>query len=59
MNKHTENLANLEYCYEKCELGKAKGKEFIEENNSAFDAAIDFHIFVEECKKTCNKCIEA
>lgn len=48
-------IEGLEYCYTICEKGKAKGKQFLDDNNSAFDAALDFRFFVDECKKTCNK----
>lgn len=42
-----------EYCIKHCELGCKKSKEFLDQSNSAYDAALDMHWFVEECKKTC------
>jgi hypothetical protein len=44
----------IEYCFEHCTVGKAKSKELLATNNSAYDAAIDFNYFVEDCKKTCS-----
>ena len=41
------------YCIKKCPLGKQKSKEFLNYNNSAYDAAIDMQLFVENCKTTC------
>lgn len=42
-----------EYCIKNCELGRRKSRELLDQNNSAYDAALDMHWFVEECKKTC------
>ena len=50
------------YCVTECELGKRKQKEFLEKNNSAYDAALDMIWFVEDCMRTCprfNKAEEA
>lgn len=42
-----------EYCIKHCELGCKKSKELLDKHNSAYDAALDMHWFVEGCKKTC------
>ena len=44
---------NISYCDKICPLGSKKSEEFLDKNNSVFDAAIDFTYFVEECFKTC------
>ena len=44
---------NIGYCDNICPLGSKKSEEFLDKNNSVFDAAIDFTYFVEECFKTC------
>lgn len=44
---------NLDYCYEKCTIGNCASKEFLNNNNSAYDAAMDFLRFTEDCFKTC------
>jgi hypothetical protein len=41
------------YCIKECPLGKEKSEEFLNRNNSAYDAAMDMYFFVEECKNTC------
>ena len=46
-------MQDIMYCYEHCKIGKAASDTFLELNNSAFDAAIDFRCFVENCFKTC------
>lgn len=43
----------LEYCYNHCSKGKKISEEFLEKNNSVYDAASDFWAFTEECFKTC------
>ena len=43
------------YCIDVCPIGKAKTTEFLEKNNSVFDAVTDMNIFVDHCKKTCPK----
>jgi hypothetical protein len=42
-----------DYCIKECPLGIEKSKEFLEINNSAYDAAMDMHFFVEKCINTC------
>lgn len=44
---------DLDYCYKCCEKGQKAGKEFLEKNNSVFDAASDFWAFTDKCFKTC------
>ena len=44
---------NLEYCYKCCAKGKKASDEFLEKNNSVYDAASDFWSFTDECFKTC------
>lgn len=44
---------NLEFCNNKCPIGKAAREDFLRSNNSAFDAAIDFWHFTDNCFKTC------
>lgn len=46
------------FCIKKCKIGIEKSEEFLEANNSAYDAAIDMWAFVAECKKTCPYCNE-
>ena len=48
-------MTNLDitYCSRTCEIGKRASKEFLDQNNSAYEAALDFHIFVEKCFNTC------
>lgn len=41
------------YCYKTCPIGKQASADFLEKNNSACDAAMDFNFFVDECSKTC------
>ncbi len=41
------------FCIKGCPLGEEKSEEFLNRNNSAYDAAIDMCLFVEECIKTC------
>ncbi len=42
-----------DFCIKGCPLGTEKSKEFLDKNNSAYDAAMDMHFFVENCIKTC------
>jgi hypothetical protein len=42
-----------DFCIKGCPLGKEKSREFLDKNNSAYDAAMDMSFFVEECMKTC------
>ena len=44
---------NRAYCDKKCEIGTKQSEKFLKENNSAFDAAMDFVFFTDECFKTC------
>ena len=44
---------NIAYCCESCSIGKAASENFLAINNSAFDAAIDFQYFVDNCFKSC------
>lgn len=44
---------NIAYCDKNCPIGKKKSTEFLDKNNSAYDAALDFMWFTEECFKTC------
>lgn len=37
------------YCIEQCPIGKKKSDEYLSQNNSALDAAIDMQIFVNRC----------
>ena len=46
-------LPNLDYCYKCCEKGKKASDEFLDKNNSVYDAASDFWSFTDECFKTC------
>ena len=41
------------YCDNGCEKGKKMLNEYLDKNNSAFDAFVDFQYFVEECSKSC------
>lgn len=42
-----------DFCIKDCPLGKEKSREFLDKNNSVYDAATDMYFFVEECIKTC------
>ena len=42
-----------EFCIKSCPLGLEKRKEFLDKNNSVYDAATDMYFFVKECMKTC------
>jgi hypothetical protein len=53
------SIKDIKYCGTVCEKGKKASESCLNENNSAFDAALDFRLFVEECKKTCTKCSSA
>lgn len=44
---------NIRYCGKECLIGKEKSKELLNNNNSVYDAALDFMWFTEECFKTC------
>jgi hypothetical protein len=45
---------NISYCNDVCPIGKAARDEFLKINNSAYDAAIDFRFFTDNCFKTCH-----
>lgn len=51
-----EKKVDYLYCSDTCPIGKAKKEQFLEENNSAYDAAFDMIHFVQECTKTCKRC---
>ena len=42
-----------DFCIKGCTLGIEKSKEFLNNSNSAYDAAMDMCFFVDECIKTC------
>ncbi len=42
-----------DFCIKECPFGKEKSKEFLDKNNSVYDAVIDMQTFVKECIKTC------
>lgn len=44
---------DITYCNEKCTIGIAARDEFLDINNSVFDAAIAFRFFTKNCFKTC------
>lgn len=44
---------DITYCNDICSKGKAARDKFLNDNNSAFDAAIDFWHFTDECFKSC------
>ena len=44
---------NIAYCDKKCPIGMKAGREFLDNNNSAYEAGLNFSSFVEECFKTC------
>ena len=44
---------NITYCNDKCSIGQAASQKFLSINNSAFDAAMDFRFFVDNCFKSC------
>lgn len=44
---------DINYCRKICSIGKAKSEEFLDRNNSAYDAAIDFLVFTDKCFETC------
>ena len=45
---------NIRFCGEYCKIGKEKSKEFLDSNNSAYDAALDFMWFVDKCFINCS-----
>lgn len=40
------------YCIKECPIGKKQSEKFLEDAESAWDAAFDMHLFVDECIKT-------
>lgn len=44
---------DLNYCDEQCSIGVETRNKFLDENNSAYDAAIDFWAFTKKCFETC------
>ena len=44
---------NIEYCNNKCVIGIEARNKFLDENNSVYDAALDFRWFTSKCFKTC------
>lgn len=44
---------NLRYCIDKCPIGIRTKEEFLNKNDSVYDAAMDFQRFTEKCFETC------
>ena len=44
---------NRDYCNKECPIGIKASAEFLEKNNSAYDAALDFLWFTETCFEAC------
>ena len=44
------------YCSDECPIGKLKKEEFLNNNNSGYNAALDMLCFVEKCAETCKRC---
>lgn len=44
---------DITFCNNECSIGKAARDKFLDMNNSAYDAAIDFWAFTDNCFKTC------
>lgn len=44
---------DLKYCSSECTKGKEASVKFLNESESAFDAAADFYVFCHECYKNC------
>lgn len=44
---------DITYCNNECTIGIAAREKFLDLNNSAYDAAIDFWAFTDNCFKTC------
>ena len=44
---------NQDYCSKRCLIGIKASEEFLDKQNSAFDAAIDFMLFANKCFDTC------
>ena len=43
----------IKYCNDYCLIGNAAKTVYLDINSSAYDAAMDFNFFVENCFKTC------
>lgn len=46
------------YCFEVCPKGKEMKDYLLDNNNSVYDAVIDFKLFEKECVKTCDRAKE-
>jgi hypothetical protein len=44
---------DITYCNDKCPIGIEARNKFLNENNSAYGAAVSFNFFTEKCFKTC------
>lgn len=44
---------DITYCNNNCHIGMTARDKFLDENNSAYGAAISFNFFTEKCFKTC------
>ena len=44
---------NFKYCYQTCSKGKETSEKFLSENESVYDAAMDFQYFTDKCFETC------
>lgn len=50
-----KEISGRDYCIYVCPIGKAKSAELLDACESAWDAAMDMHAFVDMCEKTCIK----
>ena len=49
---------DITYCNDTCPIGQKMRDKLLDENNSAFDAAIDFRMFIRKCFESCpNKAV--
>ena len=44
---------NAFYCYKKCPVGIEAQKKFLEDNESVFDAILEFKVFADGCFENC------
>lgn len=44
---------NIEYCSSHCPKGIETRNKFLDENNSVYDAVIDFWAFTDKCFEAC------
>ena len=44
---------NIKYCNNRCQKGIEARNKFLNDQNSAYDAALDFTWFTEKCFETC------